>query len=80
MHHVYVIKSKDHDRYYIGITSDLTRRINEHNSGKTRSTKGYKPWDLYYFEEYATRQEARQREKYLKSGEGREYIRNLKAP
>ena len=57
------------------MTENLERRIEEHNSGKTKSTKGYRPWKLFFFEELPSRIEARKREKYLKSGVGKEYIK-----
>ena len=59
----------------MGMTEDLSRRIREHNGGKTKSTKGYRPWDLFFYEEFEERTEARKREKYLKSGVGKEYIK-----
>ena len=75
MYIVYVIKSKVDGRLYKGMTEDLAKRINEHNSGGQKSTKGYLPWDLVYKKEFATRNEARAFEKYLKSGIGREYLK-----
>ena len=57
------------------MSENVEIRLNQHNSGKTKSTKGYKPWKLLFFEEFETRQEARKREKYLKSGIGKEYIK-----
>ncbi len=71
----YVLFSESHNRLYIGHTHDLEQRLKEHNSGKTKSTKGFIPWELIYYEKYQTRKEAIDREKYLKSGVGREYIR-----
>ncbi len=72
---VYVLRSKDYDRFYIGMTSNLEKRLKEHNSGKTKSTKYYKPWNLFFYETFDNRSEARKREKWLKSGVGREYIK-----
>ena len=74
---VYVLKSVDHYRFYVGMTADIERRIKEHNSGKTKSTKGYRPWELVFKESYQTTTEARKREKYLKSGVGKEYIKDF---
>lgn len=51
---------------YIGSTSDLRRRVREHNSGKSRSTKRYMPWELVYYEAYLSEVDAREREKKLK--------------
>ncbi len=75
---VYAIKSQLDGRIYVGFTSDIDRRLQEHNSGKTKSTKGFKPWKLIYFEECIGRVEARKREKYLKSGIGKEFLKNIK--
>ena len=76
MFFVYVLKSEKHYRFYVGMTQNLDKRIQEHNSGKTKSTKGFKPWNLFFFEEFDSRKEARNREKYLKSGIGREFIKD----
>ncbi len=58
------------------MSSDTDRRLKEHNSGKTRSTAYYKPWKLFFEESFETRAEARKREVYLKTGYGREWIKN----
>ena len=73
----YVLRSRKEYRFYIGMCKDLERRIKEHNAGKTKSTKGYRPWELLFYEEFESLQEARNRELYLKSGIGREYIKEL---
>ena len=72
---VYVLYSKKYDRFYVGFTQDLKRRLKEHNSGKTKSTKAYLPWVVVYTERVEERTQARKREKYLKSGVGREFIK-----
>lgn len=72
---VYVLESNIDGRLYKGQTSDIEKRIIEHNSGKTKSTKGYKPWKLVYFETFETRDEAVIREKYFKTGIGREFLK-----
>ena len=76
MFFVYIIKSTIDNRLYKGFTTDLERRIKEHNSGKNKSTSPYKPWNLVYFEKFTDRIEARKREKYFKTGIGREYLKN----
>ena len=66
---------------YVGYTSDLVLRMREHNLGeryKNAFTKKFRPWELIYFEEFETKQEAMQREKWYKSGVGREFIQNNK--
>jgi putative endonuclease len=74
---VYILESEIDGRLYKGQTSDIENRLTEHNSGKTKSTKGYKPWKLVYFERYETRDEALLREKYFKTGSGREFLKDL---
>ena len=76
MYFVYIIRSKVDGRLYKGHTDRLQERIEEHNSGKTKSTKGYVPWVLVYFEKYSSRLDAIEREKYFKTGSGREFIIN----
>jgi putative endonuclease len=73
---VYVLESNVDGRLYKGHTQDIEKRLNEHNAGKTKSTKGYLPWNLVYFEEFDTRENAVFREKYFKSGIGREFLKN----
>ncbi len=59
------------------MTSNLHLRLEQHNSGKNKSTKGFLPWSMVYHEVFETRLEARKREKYFKSGIGRQYLKNL---
>lgn len=77
MIYVYVIKSKHKKFRYVGITSSITRRIKEHNSGKNLSTKPYAPFDFQIKEKYDTYAEARNREVFLKSGQGRKFLDSL---
>jgi putative endonuclease len=72
---VYILESEIDGRLYKGQTSDIDKRIKEHNSGKTKSTRGYMPWKLVYFERFETREEAVLREKYFKTGSGREFLK-----
>ena len=77
-YYVYAIKSIDKNYIYVGLTNNYQRRIKEHNNGKEKTTKPYKPFKLIHLEQFNTRTKARQREKYLKSGYGKEYLKNLK--
>ena len=72
---VYALRSRKDGWLYIGMTSDLERRLKEHNSGYNRSTRSRVPFDLIFSERCASRAEAREREKFLKSGKGREMLR-----
>lgn len=76
MWHVYLLKSKTNGHWYIGSTKDLRKRILSHNLGKNFSTKRGRPWEAIYFEVGLNREDARAREKYLKSGMGRRYLKN----
>nr|WP_299384610.1 GIY-YIG nuclease family protein [Allomuricauda sp.] len=73
MFYVYVLYSTGCHRYYVGMTTNIERRLAEHNHGKTRSTKSFIPWTVVHRESFKTRLEARQREKYLKSAAGRRW-------
>lgn len=57
-------------------SANVDRRITEHNSGKVRSTKAYCPWKLLHLESFEDRKSAREREKYLKSGYGKTWLKN----
>jgi putative endonuclease len=71
----YILKSQSRRTLYKGHCQDLNTRITEHNSGKTKSTASGIPWDLVWFEEYQTREEAIAREKYLKTAAGRRFVK-----
>jgi len=77
MFYVYILKSEVDGRLYKGMTTNLQKRIEQHNLGKNKSTKGFLPWVMVYKEEFETRVEARIREKYFKSGIGREYLKSI---
>jgi len=77
MYYVYILKSIKTGEFYKGITNDLKRRLFEHNSGKTISTKDKGPWKMVYHEECPNRTEARKKEKFFKSGFGRELLKNF---
>jgi len=76
MWYTYTIKSLKDTKWYTGYTNDLRRRILEHNSGKNFSTKNRIPFKLIYYEACLNKEDARAREKYLKSGMGKRYIKN----
>lgn len=67
MFHLYILRSLFTARYYIGHTENLERRLKEHNDGRCRSTKAYKPWKLVYMEEHASKSEAFRRERVVKN-------------
>ena len=74
---VYVLFSKKYDKTYTGYTSNLIERFKSHNSlGKKGFTLRYRPWMVILIEPFKTKLEARKREKFLKSGQGRAWVRN----
>ncbi len=78
MHYtVYAIKSKGRNYIYVWLTNNLERRFNEHNLGKEKTTRPYSPFKLIYSEKFKTRIEARIKEKYLKSGCWKEFLKDL---
>ena len=77
MFFVYVLRSQSSSRHYVGFTADPIQRLGQHNNGITKSTKGRGPWELIYSETFATRSEAMRREKFFKSGQGREHLKEL---
>lgn len=80
MFYVYVLKSDADGSLYIGMTSNLRRRLREHARGASRSTRAKRPLELMLQEHFATRSEARQREKFHKSGLGRELLKSFRVP
>ena len=67
MHVLYVIQSKNDFTFYIGITSDLKNRLEQHNNGKVFSTKNKVPWEIIYCEIYRSKKDAAGREQKLKN-------------
>ena len=76
MVYTYIIQSKKDMNLYTGSTNDLRKRFRDHNNNKIVSTKGRGPFTLIYYEACINDHDARVREKYLKTGMGKRYIRN----
>jgi putative endonuclease len=73
---VYILKSeRNPSRRYTGITSDITRRLQWHNSGQNVSTADDRPWSVHVAFHFSSAAKARRFEKYLKSGSGREFAK-----
>ncbi len=74
MYYVYLLRSKDHpDQTYVGSTSDLRKRLTEHNAGKSIHTNKFKPWNLMAYVALPEQHLAEGLERYLKSGSGRAF-------
>jgi putative endonuclease len=74
---VYVLRSQLTGRRYVGQCADIDRRLIQHNSGHTRATRHQRPWALIHREPYNTRIDAVRRERFLKSGQGRDWLDRL---
>ena len=72
---VYVLKSLINGKHYVGMTEDLGNRLKEHNSGKSKFTSAFLPWEIIYIEETKDFKEGRVREKYLKTAGGKNFMR-----
>ena len=77
MYYTYILYSEQLGKFYIGSTNDLTNRMEWHNVKGHGFTNRGRPWDLKYFEEYETREEAKTREQQLKNWKNAERIRTL---
>lgn len=74
---VYAILSELNGTIYVGMATDADVRLKEHNAEKSAYTKKYRPWRTIYREVQDDWMSARKREKYLKSGIGKEFLRSL---
>jgi putative endonuclease len=75
MFYVYVLRSLSDSGFYIGFSTNLRARLRQHQDGESLATKSRGPWKLVYYEAYLNREDALGREKYLKSGSGRRFLR-----
>jgi len=75
-YYVYVLLSEKDGLFYTGYTSNIKERLKNHNQGKVSSTKNRMPLNLVYFEGCLNQQDTTRREKYLKSGNGKIYLKN----
>ena len=75
MAYLYILKSEQYPKTYVGITEDLIRRLEEHDKGFSDYSSKYRPWKLVYQENYANMIEAHKRELYFKSAAGRRFIK-----
>ena len=76
MWYTYLLQSKKDNKFYTGISNNLRKRLWQHNNGMSTYTKWKGPFALIYYEACPAEDDARAREKYLKSGMGKRYIKN----
>ena len=77
-YYAYILRSEKNGKNYFGSVEVIEARLLRHNAGKVKSTKAYKPFILIYKEQFPTRIDARKKEKYLKSGVGKEFLKAIK--
>jgi len=78
MFHVYVLKSRKTGRRYVGSCEDLEIRVKRHNLGHSKATRHGVPWALVHSETFSNRADATKRERYYKSGRGRDELDQLR--
>jgi putative endonuclease len=76
MFYVYILQSETDDGLYIGFTTDLRIRLKQHQAGESFATSYRGPWKLIYYEAYLDERDALGRERYLKSGGGRRFLKS----
>ena len=77
MHYVYILLNEAKTRTYTGVSDDVEKRLKDHNEGKVKSSRPYRPYRVIYTEEFQTLSEARQREKFYKSTTGRRRLKEM---
>jgi len=73
--YVYILQSIRKDKLYVGYTTDLKRRFKQHNKGLDTFTKSYLPWRLVYYEACLNQEDAKRRERYLKTSQGKRLLK-----
>jgi putative endonuclease len=75
MYYTYILKSKIKNWLYTGFTTDLKNRFTKHNLGLVISTKNYRPLELIFYEAYKSRSDAKRRENFLKTNQGKRTLK-----
>lgn len=76
MHYTYLLLSKRDHRFYTGCTNNLRKRVHAHNAGRVRSTNARAPLNLIYYGACLNRDDALRRDRFLKTGKGKRFLRN----
>ncbi len=77
--HVYVLQSTRFPVHYVGMSRNAYKRLRQHNSNRNYSTRNKGPWKIIYLEKVLDSLDARKREKFLKSGAGRKWLKEISA-
>lgn len=76
-YYTYIIQSIQHNDVYVGYTTDLKERLKRHNNGLNLSTKSHRPWRVIHYEAYLSDEDAKRREKYLKTSQGSRLLKRM---
>ena len=77
MFYTYILQSLKNKSFYIGYTTNLKKRFEEHNKGESMATKPFRPYELIFYEAFINKKDAKAREEYLKSGWGFRSIKKM---
>ena len=77
MYHVYMLLNESKTRTYTGVADDVEKRLKEHNAGRVKSSRPYRPYNIVHTESFTTLSEARQKEKFYKSTTGRRRLKRI---
>ena len=77
MFSVYALKSINYNFIYVGMSGNIDERLSRHNKGYVKSTKRFAPFKLFYSENCENGQQAREREKFLKSTSGKRFLKSI---
>ncbi|MDD5136874.1 MAG: GIY-YIG nuclease family protein [Candidatus Omnitrophica bacterium] len=77
MYYVYILLNETKTRTYTGVAEDVEKRLEDHNSGKVKSSRPYRPYKIAYTELFKTLSEAREKEKFYKSTTGRRRLKEM---
>jgi len=77
MHYLYILLSETKSRTYTGVTESIKKRLKEHNSGRVKSSRPYRPYKILYTQAFPTSIDARQAERFYKSTAGRRRLKQM---
>jgi putative endonuclease len=77
MYYVYIFLNETNTKTYTGIADDVNKRLSEHNAGRVRSSRPYRPYKIIHTESFETIKEARQKERFCKSTTGRRRLKKM---
>ena len=80
MYYLYILLNEAKTRTYTGVANDVNKRLAEHNAGRVKSSRPYRPYEIVHTELFGTLSEARQKEKFYKSTTGRRRLREMLRP